>query len=70
MADISITQAHVLSHNEARDAAQAQQIAQEFDMAIAWQGDVLSFTRTGTTGHHCRFYIQRICVHDRGKSRA
>jgi putative polyhydroxyalkanoate system protein len=51
MADISITQVHRLSHESARDAAQkiAEQIAEEYDMALEWVGDVLYFRRSGVS---------------------
>lgn len=52
MADISITQQHTLPHQQAREAAQkvADQMAQEFEMQIVWEGDVLSFKRSGIDG--------------------
>ena len=52
MADISITQAHALPHGKAKDAAQkvADQMADEYDMALAWEGDVLTFKRSGVAG--------------------
>lgn len=52
MADISITQAHKLSHRKAKAAAQkvADQMAAEYDMASEWIGDVLRFQRTGVSG--------------------
>lgn len=52
MADISIIQRHTLPHHHARAAAQhvADQLAQEYDMAAEWDGDVLLFNRAGVTG--------------------
>lgn len=52
MADISITQAHTMPHEEAKSAAQkiADQLAQEYDMTLAWAGDVLRFERSGLSG--------------------
>ncbi len=52
MADISITQQHTLPHDQARIAAQkiADQMAKEYDMSIAWEGDVLTFKRSGIDG--------------------
>jgi putative polyhydroxyalkanoate system protein len=52
MADINIYQDHQLDAPAARAAAQkvADEIASEFDMAVAWEGDVLSFTRSGISG--------------------
>ena len=52
MADIIICQAHQLSRNKAKAAAQkvADQMAEEYDMASQWEGDVLVFKRTGVSG--------------------
>jgi putative polyhydroxyalkanoate system protein len=52
MAHIRIIQAHRLTHEKARAAAQtvADQLAQEFDTASEWDGDVLQFERSGVTG--------------------
>jgi putative polyhydroxyalkanoate system protein len=52
MADISIKQEHQLSLQKAKDAAQkvADKMATEFDMATQWNGDVLSFKRSGVAG--------------------
>jgi putative polyhydroxyalkanoate system protein len=52
MADISITQAHKLTPKKAKAAAQkvADQMASEYDMVSVWEGDVLSFKRTGVSG--------------------
>lgn len=52
MADISITQKHKLSHENARAAAQkiADKLAQEYDMQSEWDGDVLLFNRSGVAG--------------------
>jgi putative polyhydroxyalkanoate system protein len=52
MADITIHQNHQLTAGKARAAAEkvADEMASEFDMAIDWQGDVLSFKRSGVSG--------------------
>jgi len=52
MADISIKQKHRLSHKNAKAAAQkvADQMAQEYDMSSAWDGDMLVFKRRGVSG--------------------
>ena len=52
MADITIRHAHELSAEKARAAAEkvADEMATEFDMAIQWEGDVLSFKRSGVSG--------------------
>lgn len=52
MSDIVITQPHSLSPQQARDAAQqvAERMAEEFEMTLQWQGDVLSFERSGVAG--------------------
>ena len=52
MADIRITQAHKLSHKKALAAAQkvADQMAEEYEMSAAWDGDVLEFKRSGVSG--------------------
>ncbi|MEO8599064.1 MAG: polyhydroxyalkanoic acid system family protein [bacterium] len=52
MADISITQEHTLPYDQARTAAQkvADQMAREYDMSIVWEGDVLTFQRSGIDG--------------------
>ena len=52
MADITIRHAHHLNAAKARAAAEkvADEMASEFDMAIQWEGDVLSFKRSGVSG--------------------
>ncbi|MFT5590773.1 MAG: putative polyhydroxyalkanoate system protein [Bradyrhizobium sp.] len=52
MADISITQQHQLSRDNAIAAAQtvADKMASDYDVASAWNGDVLSFNRSGVVG--------------------
>lgn len=52
MSDISIKQEHQLPLQEAKDAAQkvADKMAAEFDMTTQWDGDVLSFQRSGVAG--------------------
>lgn len=50
--DISIRQMHTLSHTKARAAAQkvADRLADEYELATQWEGDVLSFKRSGISG--------------------
>ena len=52
MADISITVPHKMSLKKARAAAQkvAEKMAEEFDVSSEWEGDVLSFSRSGVNG--------------------
>lgn len=52
MADISIVQAHSLTPEKAREAAQqvADKIAREYGLACKWDGDVLRFERSGVNG--------------------
>ena len=52
MADINIVQQHKLTAEKAREAAQqvADKLAQEYDLACAWDGDVLRFERNGVDG--------------------
>ncbi|MFJ7565514.1 polyhydroxyalkanoic acid system family protein [Herminiimonas sp. NPDC097707] len=52
MADISIKQEHQLPLSKAKEAAQqvADRMATEFNMATQWEGDVLSFKRSGVAG--------------------
>ena len=52
MADINIVQQHKLTAAKARAAAQqvADKLAQEYDLACAWDGDVLRFERSGVDG--------------------
>lgn len=52
MADIDIVQDHVLSPEMAHKAAQqvADKLAEEFELACRWDGDVLRFERSGVSG--------------------
>ena len=52
MADINITQLHKMSLEKARTAAQnvAEKMADEFDISSTWEGDTLTFTRSGVHG--------------------
>jgi putative polyhydroxyalkanoate system protein len=52
MADISIVQAHSLSPEQARAAAQkvADKLAGDYQLACRWDGDVLRFERSGVQG--------------------
>jgi putative polyhydroxyalkanoate system protein len=52
MADINIVQAHSLAPEQARAAAQqvADKLAEQFELACRWDGDVLRFERSGVNG--------------------
>ena len=52
MADVSIRREHGLSLQQAKEAAGqiAERMAGEFDMTTQWNGDVLSFRRSGVAG--------------------
>ena len=52
MPSISVHRAHRLSHDKARAAAEkvAAHLQERFDLAYAWDGDVLEFERPGVTG--------------------
>jgi putative polyhydroxyalkanoate system protein len=52
MADISITQPHNLSLQQSKEAAQqvADRMAAEYEMTTQWDGDVLTFGRSGIEG--------------------
>ena len=52
MADINIVQEHHLAPEQARAAAQqvADKLAEQFELACRWDGDVLRFERPGVTG--------------------
>lgn len=52
MAHITIVQEHSLTPKKAREAAQkvADKIADEYEMACRWDGDVLHFERSGVEG--------------------
>lgn len=52
MADISIIQPHQLSRVDAIAAAQsvADKMGSDFDVASSWEGNVLSFNRSGVAG--------------------
>lgn len=52
MAEISIVHEHHLPPKKAREAAQkvADKIAGEYELACAWEGDVLHFERSGVQG--------------------
>jgi putative polyhydroxyalkanoate system protein len=51
-ADISITQQHALSLQQAKDAAQqvAERMAAEYEMSPQWEDNVLRFERSGLEG--------------------
>jgi putative polyhydroxyalkanoate system protein len=50
--DISVRQAHQLSEKNAKAAAQkiVDRMAAEYDMAASWDGNILSFKRSGLSG--------------------
>nr|WP_315260768.1 polyhydroxyalkanoic acid system family protein [uncultured Duganella sp.] len=52
MADINIVQQHSLAPEQARAAAQqvADKLAEQFELACRWDGDVLRFERSGVNG--------------------
>ncbi|MCG2586013.1 polyhydroxyalkanoic acid system family protein [Massilia sp. TS11] len=52
MSEITIVQPHKLSPKQAREAAErvAKEIAAEYDMEYAWEGEVLYFERSGVHG--------------------
>ncbi|HEX7987775.1 MAG TPA: polyhydroxyalkanoic acid system family protein [Duganella sp.] len=52
MADINIVQEHNLAPEQARAAAQqvADKLAEQFELACRWDGDVLRFERSGVDG--------------------
>ena len=52
MADITIIQAHKLTMEAARIAAQkvADQMIIDYEMTADWSGDVLTFKRSGVSG--------------------
>jgi putative polyhydroxyalkanoate system protein len=52
MTDISIVQEHGLDPAMARAAAQtvADRMAADYGLALAWEGDVLRFERSGVSG--------------------
>jgi putative polyhydroxyalkanoate system protein len=52
MAEISIVQAHQLSAEKARDAAEkaADKLARDYHLACKWEGNVLHFERSGVQG--------------------
>ena len=53
MSRIDIRHPHSLPKAEARKAVEdvAKKLAEKFDMDYDWDGDVLSFTRSGVDGH-------------------
>jgi putative polyhydroxyalkanoate system protein len=52
MADISLQRKHKLGLKKAKDAAQkvADELAEAFDMESAWEGNTLTFERSGVNG--------------------
>jgi putative polyhydroxyalkanoate system protein len=53
MADILITRTHAFSLKQAKAAAQqvADELAEEYELQSQWQGNTLSFWRTGVEGY-------------------
>jgi len=53
MSRIDIRHAHTLPKAKARKAIEdvAKKLAEKFDMAYDWDGDVLNFSRSGVDGH-------------------
>ena len=53
MSRIDIRHAHSLPKAKARKAIEdvAKKLAEKFDMAYGWEGDTLSFSRSGVDGH-------------------
>ncbi len=52
MADITLVENHALSMEAARKAAQkvADQMTADYEMVCTWEGDTLSFKRSGVSG--------------------
>lgn len=52
MTDITIVQPHRMSMQDARAAIQkvADEMTADYEMTCEWQGDVLTFKRTGVSG--------------------
>jgi putative polyhydroxyalkanoate system protein len=52
MADISLQRKHKLGLKKAKEAAQkvADELAESFDMESEWEGNTLSFERSGVSG--------------------
>jgi putative polyhydroxyalkanoate system protein len=53
MHSIDIKRTHSLTHDKAKTAVQhvADHIAKKFDVDCTWQGNTLSFQRSGVDGH-------------------
>ena len=52
MATLEIAKTHVLSHEDAKRAAEkiAKDLNKRFDLEYSWKGDVIEFERPGLTG--------------------
>jgi putative polyhydroxyalkanoate system protein len=52
MPDITLVENHTLSPDDARAVAQkvADQMAADYEMTYAWEGEVLAFRRSGFSG--------------------
>ena len=52
MPSISVSRAHKLPHQKARDAAEriARDLKQRFQLDYAWDGDAVTFERPGVNG--------------------
>lgn len=53
MSVIDVHRAHTLDKDHARDAAEtlAQDLSSQFDLNYQWEGDQLTFKRSGVKGH-------------------
>ncbi len=52
MSDITLVEKHALTMVQAREVAQqvADQMQADYEVGYAWEGDVLSFKRSGVSG--------------------
>ncbi len=52
MSDITLFENHTLTMAQAREVAQqvAEQMQADYEIGYAWEGDVLSFRRSGVSG--------------------
>ncbi len=53
MSHIAIERSHLLTPDQARQAAEtlAEQLADRFEISYHWEGDSLHFERSGVAGH-------------------
>ena len=61
MPSISIAKPHALSHRKAKDVAErlAKDLQQRFDLAYEWDGDDVTFERSGVSG---RMHVGRTAI--------